>query len=218
MYIDEKLIKEFFSTLNSSDVEYVLIKNIANELPYKLKNGKDIDILVNKNSFDCFESLMHGIGFQKITPPKGRTNGYAFGYGLKEYTFWEKRQEEQVLYIDVFEKLSCLSLTPKMWIPLDDVINQSVWQNKVFDDKNDWFIMADEDILIYMIVRSIFDKQEFKDVYIHDIEVKKSYLDNENVKFKLEKVFFKYTDRLIYMLKQCRYDEIIKDYITFCDY
>ena len=37
MYIDANLIKQFFSELNNANINYVLIKNIANELPYKLK-------------------------------------------------------------------------------------------------------------------------------------------------------------------------------------
>ena len=72
---------------------------------------------------------------------------------------------------------------------------------------------------IYLcIIRSIFDKQYFKQEYISDIESKKFYLKSESVKYKLSKVFFKYTERLIYMLEQNRYDEIFKDYITFSNY
>lgn len=218
MYIDANLIKQFFSELNNANINYVLIKNIANELPYKLKDGKDIDILVHFKSQYDFENCMVSIGYKKIVPPNGRKNGWSFGYGLKEYQFWQNINTNFNLYIDVFEKLSCKSLTPKMWIPLDETINQSVWSNKVFDEKNGWWIMSDEDIFVYMIIRSIFDKQYFKQEYISDIESKKFYLKSESVKYKLSKVFFKYTERLIYMLEQNRYDEIFKDYITFSNY
>lgn len=218
MYIDENLVKSFFIGLNNAGINYVLIKNIANELPSKLKNGKDIDILVHPESQSDFEKHMLQSHYQKILSPNGRQNGWNFGYGLKEYQFWQNKNTDYDFFIDVFEKLACKSLTPKMWIPLDEIINRSVWENKIFDEKNGWWIMCDEDVFVYMIVRSVFDKHQFKAEYIQDIENKKFLLQSENVINKLSKVFFKYTDRLIQQIAEKRYDTIFSDYISFCEY
>lgn len=218
MYIDENLVKSFFIGLNNAGINYVLIKNIANELPSKLKNGKDIDILVHPESQADFEKHMLQCEFEKVRHPLGRENGWSFGYCLDENQFWKNSKDDQLLYIDVSTKLPCKSLTPKMWIPLDETINRSVWENKIFDEKNGWWIMCDEDVFVYMIVRSVFDKHQFKAEYIQDIENKKFLLQSENVINKLSKVFFKYTDRLIQQITEKRYDTIFSDYISFCEY
>ena len=217
-YIEKNLILSFFEELTNSNIEYVLIKNIDNELPEKLQDGKDIDILVKQEDKEKFEKFMIQQGFIKRIPPLGRKNGWNFAYQLPEYQFWQKEKVDCIFYIDASFKLSCKSLTPKTWIPLDDKINIEIWKNKVFDKKNNWWIMDNQTILIYMIVRSIFDKQEFKAGYIIEIEKRKSLLEEENTRFKLSKIFFKYTDRLIYLIKKGQYEDIIIDYFTFVDY
>ena len=88
----------------------------------------------------------------------------------------------------------------------------------IFDKENNWWIMDDETILIYMFCRSIFDKNDFKPSYITEIEKRKVLLRNKNVKNKLSKVFFKYTDFLISQVENSNYENIIENYITFKNY
>ncbi|MBE5980974.1 MAG: hypothetical protein E7249_17910 [Paenibacillaceae bacterium] len=218
MFINKLHVMDFFELINGSSIDYVLIKNVGRELPDQLKDGKDIDIIVKDNQIDKFEKFMKSHNFSIVDHPLGRKNGWNFGYQLPEHQFWKKNNIEETLYIDVSFKLSCKSLSPKIWIPLDQQINKDIWENKVFDKKNGWWIMDDRTIFIYMIVRSVFDKNQFKDVYVNDIE-KMSYLLNDiDVVRSMECVFFKYTNRLIDLLKEKRYDDIINDYICFVEY
>lgn len=218
MFINKQHVIDFFDMLNCSSIEYVLIKNVGDELPEYLEDGKDIDILVKHDQSDEFQQLMLNNNFCKLDPPLGRKNGWNFGYQLPEYQFWKKNEIESTLYIDACFKLSCKSLTPKTWIPLDQIINQEIWENRVYDEKNGWWIMDDRTIFIYLIIRSIFDKNEFKEVYVKDIEKMSYLLDDQDVVSKLKYVFFKYTTCLIKMLKEKRYDEIINDYLCFVEY
>ena len=217
-YIPAETIKDFFNQLNSSDIEYVLIKNISDELPNELKDGKDIDILVNENQIDDFAKFMNSHNYKKQVHPYGKKAGWNFAYKLPEHQFWQFNSKDFTLYIDTAFKLCCKSLTPNVWIPLDNCINECIWKNKVFDKTNNWWIMDDETILIYMFCRSIFDKKEFKSGYIAEIEKRKALLNNETIKNKLSKVFFKYTDFLISQVKKGDYENIINNYLTFKNY
>lgn len=217
-FIPEETIESFFKKITASEVPYVLIKNVSNELPSGLKDGKDIDILVHHDFVSAFETFMKENDFEKQIPPLGRENGWNFAYKLPEYQFWKLKNREFTLYIDASFKLSCKSLTPKMWIPLDECINKDIWEKKKYDGKNHWWIMDDESVLIYLLVRSIFDKKEFREGYIQGIEQRKDLLKKENVQQKLSKVFFKYTPVLIQQVNAAAYENIISSYLTFMEY
>ncbi len=217
-YVEKQLILDFFEGLNEAGIEYALIKNIDGELPEHLVDGKDIDILVKESEKEHFEEYMRTHDFCSKVPPCGRKKGWRFAYQLPEYEFWQKENVESTFYVDCSFKLCCISLTPKTWIPLDKCINEDLWGKRVFDENNHWWILDDETTLIYLIVRAIFDKREFRTGYKNGIEERKALLENDSTKKKLSKVFFKYTDRLVTLLNEGRYEEIINDYFTFTEY
>ena len=70
-YIDCDIIKSFFEVLNVSGLKYALIRNTGGELPDRLQDGKDIDILVNHEDISCFMKLMKQENFQRRVPPFG---------------------------------------------------------------------------------------------------------------------------------------------------
>lgn len=218
MYIKPQYINDFFGMLNEAGVRYVLIKNISDELPYALENGKDIDILVHIKDRGPFERVMRENGYIQLTPPYGTANGWRFGYLLEESEFWRRNGIEDELYIDVNFKLCCHSFMEKVWIPLDQTINRDVWEKRVFNEDKQWWQMDDGTTLIYLIVRSVFDKQEFRPGYVEGIEQRVALLDDPDVAAKLSKVFFKFAPTLIGMLKSGQYDAILGEYITFSSY
>ncbi|MDE7313086.1 MAG: nucleotidyltransferase family protein [Eubacterium sp.] len=219
-YIKKEFICAFFHALNHDcqAVRYVLIKNINGELPERLKDGKDIDLLVKEEDHEAFAEFMRTHGFRKTKHPLGRKNGWNFAYQLPESEFWKKQHIDCNFYIDVSFRLCCKSLTPKTWIPLDACINEDVWRHRVWDEKNNWWAMDDETTLLYLIVRSIFDKREFQEGYIRGIEERLACLDYADTQRKLRKVFFRYTPRLTEQIKAKNYSSLIEDYLTFADY
>ena len=90
MYIPKEQINSFFQDINSFGISYVLIKNMDDELPAHLENGKDIDILVKEEDKDLFAQKMLRLGYNTCTHPLGIANGWAFAYGLPECQFWKK--------------------------------------------------------------------------------------------------------------------------------
>ena len=68
------------------------------------------------------------------------------------------------------------------------------------------------------MVRSIFDKHVFSNVYKKEIEKRKNLLKECDVREKLQLVFFHFTDTLIEMVLNGRYEEIIPKYLSFTEY
>lgn len=218
MYIPNELISDFFRDINQFGIQYVLIKNIGGELPDHLINGKDIDILVLEKDKNIFEKKMQKSGYSMVTHPLGVANGWSFAYNLPEYQFWKKKDTEFELYIDASFKLCCKSFMPKVWIPLDKKINKDIWKNRLWDEKNEWWILDEKTELIYLLVRCIFDKHVFSEVYISEIERRKELLSESEVIEKLRLIFFRFTETLVDLVKKGQYESIIEQYITFCDY
>jgi len=216
MFIPPSEITGFFEMLNQAGLNYVLIKNISNELPGSLEDVKDIDILVHPDSKTEFEKVMENNGYERVIPPLGVENGWVFGYGVPSYQFWLKTQKPFQLYIDANFVLCCKSLIPKTWVPLNKPINDSVWREKKFDAGNGWWVMDDENQLLYLLTRCVFDKKSFSPAYILEIEKRKHLLSH--IREKLQITFYKYTPRLAEMIAQGRYPEIIGDYIAYDEY
>lgn len=217
MYIERQKINDLFEMINGS-VEYVLIKNISSELPNKLIDGKDIDILVNETSRDVFEKIMVSNGYQKKVHPLGVKNGWSFLYGLPEYQFWKCESKEYDLFVDVSFMLCCKSLQPKMWIPFDKCIQERIWKNRRWDNINKWWRMDEETTYIYLISRCVFDKAEFKASYIKEIEALRDIVDMDVVKELLNCIYFRFTDELMRLLDEKRFCEIRSEYIKYSDY
>ena len=218
MFIPRKYIDDLFILLNENSINYILIKNINNELPEKLINGKDIDILVHPGSKQQFENIMLENKYYKHTHPLGIKNGWYFSYGLQEYQFWKKADINYDLFIDTSFTLCCKSLIPKIWIPLDKKINDAIWEKKYFNEKNLNWQIDDQNLIVYLIVRCIFDKQHFSTNYISEIQEYNSLLSDNYVNEALRLIFFKFTPRLIELIQNNKFDLIFHEYITFLEY
>ncbi len=218
VYYDESVIQNYFESLNDSNVEYVLIKNIKSELPRNLKVGKDIDIIVSNNKIQEFECFQKEHRFRRVEHPWGKTRGWRNLYGLEEFEFWRRKEKQGYFYIDVAFSLACKGLMPYVWIPLDKKIQERLWKCKVWDEKNSWWITDFETRFVYLLVRSIFDKGHFSDDYIDEINALYSLVDLDVVKGLLETVFFNYSFRLLELISSGKYNEIKKDYINFYSY
>lgn len=216
MVIDSKVINKFFLLLNDNNVKYILIKNINNELPFHLPVNKDIDILVHSDSVSLFEKVMHENKFLEIIHPKGRENGWLFLYNIPICKMY--KHIKYGLEVDVSPVLCTKSVNMNAWLPLDRLINESIWENRIWDAENNWWIMDEYNLVVYLVVRSVFEKNRFEDNYIYEIEKRKDYLYSDECRKKLECVFFKFTDTLLKLINEKKYNDILHSYLNFCDY
>jgi hypothetical protein len=207
-------IMEIFKKLNDSKLDYILIRNIKNELPNNLILGKDIDILVKHEQLGHLKSFLKDNSFKEIPHPH-RHN--IFLYGVKKFKFY--RDPDYILF-DLNFDLVCRSFDAGQWIPLDQVVQKSAWKNKRFhtDGEFMYWTLSYEDEFISLIVRSIFDKREFQVGYIERILNLYPLVNMNDVKYKMNLIFFSYTDNLIEQIKVKSFSNIIKNYIGFEEY
>ena len=212
----ENDVLDFFTKLNERNINYLLIKNIGEELPKKLKYGKDIDILVHPDCYAKYLALMPTWGFKEIVHPHGTKRGWQFLYGMESCHKFEHRQSG--IQIDGYAQLATKSIGMNAWLPLDKSIQESVWRNKVWNKQFKWWQMDDKNLLVYLVTRSVFEKEKFSSVYIADIEKLLPLIDEKTVQDKFGKIFFKFAPHLTEMLKEHSLEEIRDTYISFADY
>jgi len=215
-YIDRKEIVEIFRRLNEGGLNYILLRNINNELPNKLKVGKDIDILVKKEDEDKFINFFYKNGYVTIDHPYKYDT---FLYGVDRFEF--KYNNNNKILFDLNFQIAVRSLDQGQWIPLDQAIQESAWENKRFEQLSDdfgYWALSYEDEFICLVARSIFDKREFQDGYIKRIDELLHLIDEKNVIGKLNRVFFKFSPYLMDYIKHGNYKTIIKNYIEFKEY
>lgn len=211
--VDPKIIKDFLKLLNKQKLKYVLIKNDGKKLPNNLENGKDIDFLIYPNEYNRLIEIVDINGYKRLI---GEACKRYFLYQLKEDIFIKKED----CYFHFYEKLSCNPLTNmgNCKIPLDTIIQEYIWKHRIWDKVNNWWIMDDVSILLYLLIRSIFDKKEFREIYIREIEQRIEYIDSEMFYSLAKAVFFGFTARMIKLVKMKKYERILNEYLSYRSY
>lgn len=213
-YVNPKSIIDIFNKLNAAGLRYILIRNINSELPGGLRIGKDIDLLVPYNERSKFINFLIEKGFKNIRHPLCND---IFLYGVNKFEFFVNKDN---VLLDLNYQLTCRSLNTGEWIPLDQKIQDSAWENKKINkiDKVTYYSLGAEDEFVALVTRSIFDKKEFQKGYIKRIDELINVIDVNDVIAKFQLIFFKFTYVLLSMLKKRRYEMILDRYISFSEY
>lgn len=211
--VEAKIIIDFFKMLNESNLNYVLIKNDDNVLPNCLESDNDIDFLIQPIDYEKLIELCVSNGYEKKV-----------GESCKRY-FLEQLREDLLFkyddcYFHFYEALPCSPLTNMgdCKMALERGVQEYIWEHKVWDEINQWWIMDDIAILLYLLVRSVFDKKEFKEKYIREIEKRKQLLDKEDFKRLAQTVFFGFTPMLIELVKAGKYEHVLGKYLSYSNY
>lgn len=211
--VDGRHICEFFRLLNKEALKYVLIKNDGNLIPHHVEDEKDIDILIHPSEYDRFLEVINYNLFQRLD---GESKKYYFAYKLRPDIYAKKDD----LFIHAYDMLACTSLTNMgiCKLPLHQEIQLDIWKNKIWDNHNNWWIMDDCSILIYLLTKSIFDKRMFRQIYKEEIIARKHILRSPDFLRKIEHIFFKFSSTLIGMLENDDYENILMVYTSFTNY
>ena len=215
-YINSKIIHQFFNFLNTEEISYALIKNVGDELPHKLRVGKDIDIIVKSDSVERFHLIMPQIA-RKIIHPLGKEMGWRNIYGLDDFEFWRLKTADDI-FIDVTTKLCCHSLMPQIWLPLDNLIQKDLWNNKLFNKEKGWWQLDENILFTYLIIRCVFDKHKFTEIYTKEILIHRRNISTDIVMTYLKLEFFNFSETLLDLIDTCRFEDIIPSYLRFCKY
>jgi hypothetical protein len=203
-----------FDVMNNSCVEWLLLRNTDDELPDKLLFGKDVDVLVRYENRNAFRKVLLKSGFRQISHPL--FNDIKL-YGVHEFEMY--RSKNNVL-LDVNFEIAVRSLDQGQWIPLDQSIQSSAWQNMTFINLAgvNVPVLGNEDLFVAIIVRCVYDKKYFSHWHVKKLNLLIDSCDDNILRTKLKVIFFRYSDRLLKLAMLGNYCEIIDDYLSYADY
>ncbi|WP_027206060.1 nucleotidyltransferase family protein [Butyrivibrio fibrisolvens] len=204
-----------FDILNSGGIKYMLIKNIDNELPDKLKKRKDIDILVHPNDVVKIRTLLENEGFERVIHSQSVESGWKLLYGAHDCSMYRSKN---LMEVDIHDSLCVKSTMVNGWVPLDKRINDVIWDTREWDEELNCWKLNLKIMFVYLIARSIFDKGTFSDPYINEINRHGNLLDDEQVKSYMEVIFFGFSEKLKKLIKTKQYGIIVDEYYRFSDY
>ncbi len=211
-YNSEKSVKSLFELLLKNNINYILLRNINNELPHKLEYNKDIDIVIHEKDEGKMNKLLVNNKWTRKRHPLGHL---PFLYGIRPFHFYVK----EGISLDICFELTCRSLNKGEWFPLDMMIQESIWLTKrTLDDKVWRYQLSLENEFIHLITRCIFDKKTFNEGYIIRIENLLHRVDKGIILHKFELVFFKFSQPLLKLIEEKQYSKIIQSYLQFKDY
>lgn len=207
-------ILNFFSNLNNSGINYLLLRNTANEMPSKLKKNKDIDLWISYDHRPLLINFFKKYNFIKIRHPLRKLDRL---YGINEFEMYKNSAE---LLIDINYQICVKSLSKIHLVPLDDFIQKNIFKNKkkIYFDQIPINHMGDNEYLVSIIARQIYDKENFDDWAMNEIN-RLMPVCNVNIVYKyLKLIFFKFTDDLIKMINKKQFKLIKTNYIRFQKY
>jgi hypothetical protein len=101
---------------------------------------------------------------------------------------------------------------------LDQTIQDRAWKERRFDSENGWWRLDSETEFVYLIARSVFDKQTFSEKYILELQSLLRIIDKNVALSLLRTVFFNYADDLFDHIVSENYKNIWQNYITYIGY
>lgn len=213
MFIDKDEIINIFSNFEKEKITYAILRDVDKELPDHYSSNKDIDIIVYPECHDQFVKYMHLNKWKRVEHPLGEENTI-FLYAMNPFEFYIKNG----IRLDVCYQLSCKSTNAGEWMPIDRSINKIIWTRLKKNEQYSWFELSDEDELIHLITRCIFDKKKFNEAYKKQIDILLNKTNIEVVTEELKKIFYSFTSKLLILLSNKEYDCIIEEYLTFKEY
>lgn len=201
---------------NRTDLnQFVLIKSIQErKIDYRIIDicDKLVTIIINPESYDDFVRTIIPMTDKRLWHPHGKENGYVFLYQMHPFELYKKNE----CYYEIFFEMPCLSLTPRTWMPLDRIIQKSIWKNK--SERDGIWYAEDEDIYIYFLTRCVFYYRQFQKKHVAFFDTHSFVVGKKTFAEKLHMVFFGFTNVLVEKLKKREYQTIIEDYFSFDGY
>lgn len=215
--VEAKYIISFFNQLNQSGLDYILIRNINEELPLSLERGKDIDLLVKKQNQKDFRKFFFANQYKEIEHPFSKdTYLYTADKPIKFLS-----SSNAGVWIDLNFQALVRSLDAGQWIPLDNNIQESLWENrKQVCNSNDfsYWALSEEDEFVLLVARAIFDKKCFTEGYLKRIKELWPLVNKPLIEEKFNQIFFKFSFCLMELIEKHSFQEIIEKYLTFVGY
>lgn len=169
-------------------------------------------ILVKEKFHARVPKLMKSLKYKALLHPYSKLYGYRIMYQMKEFQLYVFGDA----LLEIYFSLPCESLTDKTWIPLDKLINDSIWERQT--ERDGIPCLDPHSDFIYRLTQCVFSRKAFDEQSRAYFREALPGLDSEDLHEKLRAVFFKFTDPLLALLREGAFDRIVPDYNSFTDY
>ena len=207
----DKTNKTFLFLLNelkNANIDFVVCEVFC-------QNNQIFDILINKKEKERIKKVCKKQGIKKCRYEAGSvSDGWMFLYGAQEPDCYMIED----ITVQFRSELCCMSVMEKKWIPLDKAVQDKIWEEKVYHNQYNIPIICKKMDLVLSIIYSVFNEKEFKKQAIGYITRNIDLLNNPETKSILETEFYKFTDRLIYLIREKQFNKVVDEYISFSDY
>lgn len=120
------------------------------------------------------------------------------------------------IYVTICFQIACRSTLHGEWVPLDRKINSTALQT--IREEGEIPTLSPEDALCYLLAKCVYTEKNFSKEDCEKISENFEIADREKLFFKLEGVFFRFTETMIKMCEEKNFSEIIVSLWEFSDY
>lgn len=214
MYYRKSHVLDLFAVLANAGIPWILPWTILSTLPSKVPYGKDIDLLTQDDHEPLLGLYLRSHGFTQIPHPY---RDQVHLYGTKPPLRFLSPTK---LPIDISSKVTVRSLDAGQWIPIHQTLHDSIWTSAYTAkiESTEIMVPCNEDLLVCMICRSIFNKHSFSDDTISYIQQTLPSASYDQMLSKLELVFYSFAPYLLHQIKASRFDSILSTYYAFSTY
>lgn len=212
----DELLLPVIKDMGEIGINYIMLDNLSIYNSVKDINMVSGCILISDESEKRFNEYIGKYG-RKVFHPYSVLDNWSYLYDLKPFELWylEGLNKE---YLNVVNRLCCKSITPKTWLPLDNLMQDYCWKTKIIDNNLGIFIPNETLQYVLLILNCVFDKKMFVDADIKRIEAVEPMVDKKMAKAFFEVEFFSFSSRLMTLLEEKKYTDIRKLYVSFSDY
>lgn len=213
--INPNIIIETLKLLNDCNINYALLRNIDDEIPYHLRANKDIDIWVDINFLNISIAQITKEHFIKVKHPLANDK---FLYSMRRPIYLKHKYTD--LYLDITPHIFVRTIDDKYFCPLEMNFQNYIAKNIIVErsgevnynkiDINSEFIL--------LVCRCIFDKKFFPEPYINQIEKIIHHIDEAIVLKYFGMIFFRAAHLILNEVKDKKYLTLRDKLIKFRNY
>lgn len=210
MKIKTDLIKSTFNLLDSSNVNFVVLRNF-DLIPHNCSLKNDIDLLVAKENITDLNNEMTKLGYSAFGD-KG-----IYLYGAQPHMHYVNENSD--VHFDVVYGLYYRSLLNREWfVKIDEPLQNSVLRHKLTTSYFWKYRPSHEDLVLHLCCHCIFDKNFVNKKYSDEILYEYRQCEKAKIYFSLKQVFFKAADLIIEKLESENIDDLFQSYISYSKY
>lgn len=207
LYDISKNPEDIYLILNGENIPFIRLDSDV----MALNSDADIALLVDYNYKGRFEKCMLQKGFVKEAFEE---QIYEYLYSLKK-DGWYKNDHMKV---HVYYQMMCKSLYEEALLPLSPNIEKVAWNTRQYDQKQMCYQPGQEIKTLLCLIQCVYFEKGFAERRKKQLSEGIEKLNQDIFREMLYEIFYRFTDRLMYLMNDHRYEDILEEYRCFKKY